>query len=90
MPADPNKLQQFWKELKRRKVIHVITVYAAGRCELILVTSLSSFYYPPKPWLRKTNSQHPTTPSPNSPSHQDVAFFPQMGPSVNDLPGGQI
>ena len=41
MPADPTKLQQFWKEMKRRKVIRVITVYDAGRWELILVTSLS-------------------------------------------------
>ena len=25
----PNKLSQFWQELKRRKVVRVITVYAA-------------------------------------------------------------
>ena len=30
MPGDPNKLSQFWQELKRRKVVHVITVYAAA------------------------------------------------------------
>jgi len=24
----PNKLSQFWQELKRRRVVHVITVYA--------------------------------------------------------------
>jgi hypothetical protein len=29
MPANPNKLSQFWQELKRRKVLRVITVYAA-------------------------------------------------------------
>jgi hypothetical protein len=30
MSDSPNKLSQFWQELKRRKVIHVITVYAAA------------------------------------------------------------
>jgi len=29
MPTNPNKLSQFWQELKRRKVVRVITVYAA-------------------------------------------------------------
>ncbi|MBW1903293.1 MAG: hypothetical protein JRJ20_16950, partial [Deltaproteobacteria bacterium] len=29
MPDRPNKLSQFWQELKRRKVIRVITIYAA-------------------------------------------------------------
>lgn len=29
MPANPNKLSQFWQELKRRKVVRVITIYAA-------------------------------------------------------------
>ena len=28
MPGVPNKLSQFWQELKRRRVIHVIIVYA--------------------------------------------------------------
>jgi hypothetical protein len=28
MPSGPNKLTQFWQELKRRKVVRVITVYA--------------------------------------------------------------
>jgi hypothetical protein len=28
MPNNPNKLSQFWKELKRRNVVRVITVYA--------------------------------------------------------------
>jgi len=28
MPSNPNKLSQFWQELKRRRVIHVIIVYA--------------------------------------------------------------
>ena len=30
MPANPNKLSQFWQELKRRKVIRVVIVYAAA------------------------------------------------------------
>ena len=30
MATSPNKLSQFWQELKRRKVIRVITVYAAA------------------------------------------------------------
>ena len=29
MPTDPNKLSQFWQELKRRNVFRVITVYVA-------------------------------------------------------------
>lgn len=29
MPQNPNKISQFWQELKRRKVVRVITVYAA-------------------------------------------------------------
>jgi TolB-like protein len=30
MSGSPNKLSQFWQELKRRKVIRIITVYAAA------------------------------------------------------------
>lgn len=30
MPDSPKKLSQFWQELKRRKVVRVITVYAAA------------------------------------------------------------
>ena len=30
MPQPTNKLSQFWQELKRRKVVRVITVYAAA------------------------------------------------------------
>jgi hypothetical protein len=30
MLSEPNKLSQFWQELKRRKVVRVITVYAAA------------------------------------------------------------
>ena len=30
MPTNPNKISQFWQELKRRRVIHVIIVYATA------------------------------------------------------------
>ena len=35
MPQKPNKLSQFWQELKRRRVIHVITVYASASFVII-------------------------------------------------------
>jgi len=42
MQGNPNKLSQFWQELKRRRVIHVITVYASAAFVLIeLVNNLS-------------------------------------------------
>jgi tetratricopeptide (TPR) repeat protein len=42
MPHSPNKLSQFWQELKRRKVIHVITVYASAAFVIIeLIGNLS-------------------------------------------------
>lgn len=42
MPRKSNNLGQFWQELKRRRVIHVITVYATSTFVLIeLVTNLS-------------------------------------------------
>ncbi len=38
----PNKLSQFWQELKRRRVIHVITVYASASFVLIeLINNLT-------------------------------------------------
>jgi len=41
MPVKPNKLYRFWQELKRRRVIHVITVYASTSFVLIeLVNNL--------------------------------------------------
>lgn len=30
MAGNPNRLSQFWQELKRRRVVHVITVYASA------------------------------------------------------------
>jgi len=35
MPDNPNKLSQFWQELKRRKVIKVIAMYAGTAYILI-------------------------------------------------------
>ncbi len=35
MPGDPNKLARFWKELKRRRVIHVTIVYATASFVII-------------------------------------------------------
>lgn len=42
MPQKHSKISQFWKELKRRRVIHVITVYASAAFVLIeLVNNLT-------------------------------------------------
>ncbi len=42
MPQKPNKLYRFWQELKRRRVIHVITVYASASFVFIeLVNNLT-------------------------------------------------
>jgi adenylate cyclase len=35
MPTNPNKLSRFWQELKRRRVIHVIVVYATAAFVII-------------------------------------------------------
>ena len=35
MPDSPNKLSQFWQELKRRRVVHVIVVYATASYVII-------------------------------------------------------
>jgi TolB-like protein len=35
MSGNPGKLSQFWQELKRRKVVHVITVYATAAFVII-------------------------------------------------------
>jgi TolB-like protein len=40
MPGDPNKLSQFWQELKRRKVIRTITVYAAAAFVILELLSI--------------------------------------------------
>jgi len=42
MPANPNKLSRFWQELVRRKVIHVVVVYASVAFVIIeLITNVS-------------------------------------------------
>ena len=42
MTENPNKLSNFWQELKRRRVIHVITVYATAAFVIIeLVNNLA-------------------------------------------------
>ena len=38
MTNNPNRLSRFWQELKRRRVIHVITVYASAAFVLIELT----------------------------------------------------
>jgi adenylate cyclase len=40
MPDNPNKLSQFWQELKRRKVVRVITVYAAASFVILELVSI--------------------------------------------------
>ena len=42
MPDRPNKLSQFWEELKRRKVVRVITVYAAAAFVILELTDIVS------------------------------------------------
>jgi len=39
MPNNPNKISRFWKELKRRRVIHLITVYASVSFIIIELTN---------------------------------------------------
>ena len=42
MSANPSRFHRFWKELKRRRVVHVITIYASSSFVLIeLVNNLS-------------------------------------------------
>ena len=41
MPNNPNLLSRFWQELKRRKVIRVITVYAAAAFVILELVSMS-------------------------------------------------
>jgi adenylate cyclase len=42
VPANPNRLTRFWQELKRRRVVHVITVYASSSFVIIeLINNLS-------------------------------------------------
>jgi hypothetical protein len=46
MSGNPYKLSQFWQELKRRRVIHVITVYGVAAYLIIeLITNISEIIY---------------------------------------------
>jgi hypothetical protein len=57
MPADPNKLSQFWRELKRRKVIKVIAMYAGAAYVLIeLTNNIAGLRIPSKPQV--TSGKH--------------------------------
>ena len=40
MSINPNKLTQFWQELKHRKVVRVITVYAAAAFVILELTDI--------------------------------------------------
>jgi hypothetical protein len=41
MPGKPSNIGRFWKELKRRRVVHVVTVYATTAFVIIeLVNNL--------------------------------------------------
>jgi len=40
MPQSPNMITQFWQELKRRKVVRVITVYAAAAFVILELLSI--------------------------------------------------
>ena len=40
MPNSPNKLSQFWQELKRRKVVRVVTIYAAAAFVILELTDI--------------------------------------------------
>jgi TolB-like protein len=40
MPQSPNKITQYWQELKRRKVVRVITVYAAAAFVILELTDI--------------------------------------------------
>ena len=42
MPQNPNKISQFWQELKRRKVVRVITVYAAAAFVILELVDIVS------------------------------------------------
>ena len=44
MPDNPNKLSQFWQELKRRKVVHVIIVYATA--SFVIIELVNNVYEP--------------------------------------------
>ena len=50
MSGNPNKLSQFWQELKRRKVVRVITVYAAAAFVIIELVDILAPNLGLPPW----------------------------------------
>ncbi len=40
MPGEPSKFAHFWQEIKRRKVVRVITVYAASAFVILELVSI--------------------------------------------------
>jgi hypothetical protein len=40
MPDSPNKLSQFWQELKRRNVVRLITIYAGAAFVILELVSI--------------------------------------------------
>ena len=44
MPQNQNKISQFWQELKRRRVIHVIVVYATA--SFVIIELVNNVYEP--------------------------------------------
>jgi len=55
MPSNPNKLSQFWQELKRRKVVRVITVYAAAAFVILELVDIVILINSPGSFLLFTN-----------------------------------
>ena len=53
MAKKPDKPNNFWEELKRRKVVRVITVYAAAAFVIIEVTSNISDSLDLPVWISK-------------------------------------
>jgi len=53
MPGSPNKLTNFWQELKRRKVIRVITVYAAAAFVILELVDIISEPFGLPDWTLK-------------------------------------
>jgi len=53
MPQRPNKLSEFWQELKRRKVTRVITVYAAAAFVILELVDIISEPFGLPDWTMK-------------------------------------
>jgi TolB-like protein/Tfp pilus assembly protein PilF len=53
MPTNPNKLSQFWQELKRRNVTHVLAVYIAAAFMLLELVDMISEPFGLPDWSMK-------------------------------------